>query len=339
MSKEDFTKTLIIAEVGVNHNGDINIAKKLIKEAALAGADIVKFQSFNTDALVTDDAPKAQYQIDSSSDNDSNYQMLKKLELSHNDHIKLINLCESQNIEFLSTAFDINNLNFLIELNMNRIKIPSGEITNLPYLEHIASFDIPVILSTGMSDINEIKDATNILLSNKLKKRNLSILHCTSQYPAPFKEINLNAIPVLKNLFDVNIGYSDHTLGIEAAIAAVTLGAKIIEKHITLDTNFDGPDHKASITPDEFHKMVSAIRNIEQGLGDGHKIPSIEEIKMRNVARRSIIASKKIEKGEMLSFDNVSIMRPGNGISPMEIKKVLGTKAVKVFHKNEYIEL
>ena len=265
--------------------------------------------------------------------------MLKKLELSQNDHIKLINQCKSQNIEFLSTAFDINNLNFLIELNMNRIKIPSGEITNLPYLEYVASFDIPVILSTGMADIDEIKDATNILLSNKLKKRNLSILHCTSQYPAPFKEINLNAIPVLKNLFDVNIGYSDHTLGIEAAIAAVTLGAKIIEKHITLDTNFDGPDHKASITPGEFRKMVSAIRNIEQGLGDGHKIPSIEEIKMRNVARRSIIASKKIEKGEMLSFDNVSIMRPGNGISPMEIKKVIGTKAVKAFDKNEYIEL
>tara|TARA_Y100001970_G_scaffold120839_2_gene149911 strand:+ start:17080 stop:18099 length:1020 start_codon:yes stop_codon:yes gene_type:complete len=339
MSKVDFMKTLIIAEVGVNHNGDINIAKELIMEAALAGADIVKFQSFDTDALVTDDAPKAQYQIDSSSDNDSNYQMLKKLELSQNDHIKLINQCKSQNIEFLSTAFDINNLNFLIELNMNRIKIPSGEITNLPYLEYIASFDIPVILSTGMSDIDEIKDATNILLSNKLKKRNLSILHCTSQYPAPFKEINLNAIPVLKNLFDVNIGYSDHTLGIEAAIAAVTLGAKIIEKHITLDTNFDGPDHKASITPSEFRKMVSAIRNIEQGLGDGNKIPSIEEIKMRNVARKSIIASKKIEKGEMLSFDNVSIMRPGNGISPMEIKKVIGTKAVKAFDKNEYIEL
>ena len=339
MSKVDFTKTLIIAEAGVNHNGDINIAKELIKEAALAGADIVKFQSFNADSLVIDDAPKAQYQIDSSSDNDTSYQMLKKLELSQNDHIKLINQCKSQNIEFLSTAFDINNLNFLIELNMNRIKIPSGEITNLPYLEYVASFDIPVILSTGMADIDEIKDATNILLSNKLKKRNLSILHCTSQYPAPFKEINLNAIPVLKNLFDVNIGYSDHTLGIEAAIAAVALGAKIIEKHITLDTNFDGPDHKASITPTEFRKMVSAIRNIEQGLGDGHKIPSIEEIKMRNVARKSIIASKKIEKGEMLSFDNVFIMRPGNGISPMEIKKVIGTKAVKAFDKNEYIEL
>jgi N,N'-diacetyllegionaminate synthase len=339
MSQADFPKTLIIAEVGVNHNGDINIAKKLIKQAALAGADIVKFQSFNTDALVTNNAPKAQYQVDSNSDNDSNFQMLKKLELSQDDHITLINQCKSHNIEFLSTAFDVNNLNFLIELNMSRIKIPSGEITNLPFLEYIASLGVPVILSTGMSEINEIKDAVNILLSNKLKKTDLSILHCTSQYPATFKEINLKAIPALKNLFDVNIGYSDHTLGIEAAVAAVALGAKIIEKHITLDVNFDGPDHKASITPSEFHKMVLAIRNIEQGLGDGHKTPSIAEIKMRSVARRSIIASKKIEKGETLSFENISIMRPGGGISPMEIKKVIGTKAIKVFHKNEYIEL
>jgi len=336
-SMQPASKTLIIAEVGVNHNGDLKIAKELIKAAAMAGADAVKFQSFNTDTLVTEHAPKAEYQITSGEDNDSNYQMLKKLELSRDDHAVLINECKIHNIEFFSTAFDIDNLEFLLQLNMKRIKIPSGEITNLPFLKYISSINMPVILSTGMADLNEIEDAVGILLSNKLSKSNLSILHCTSQYPAPFDEVNLRAIPALKDKFGIEVGYSDHTLGIEASIAAVALGAKIIEKHITLDSNLPGPDHKASIEPDGLKDMISAIRNIEISLGDGNKKPSLAEIEMRNIARKSLVAKKLISKDEILSEQNVTIKRPGNGISPMLIEEVLGSKAVQGFKEGELI--
>jgi N,N'-diacetyllegionaminate synthase len=329
-------KTLIIAEIGVNHNGDLDIAKTLIQQAAMAGADVVKFQSFNTDLLVTENAPKAEYQQDLKS-NDTNYEMLKKLELDKNDHIELIDECKKNNIEFLSTAFDIDNLDFLLKLDMNRIKISSGEITNLPFLKHISSIDMPVILSTGMADLNEVQDAVDILLSNKLSKNNLSILHCTSQYPAPFHEINLHAIKTLKNSFSVDVGYSDHTLGIEASVAAVALGATIIEKHITLDVNSTGPDHKASIEPDSFKDMTSAIRNIEIGLGNGHKKPSEAEVEMKNIARKSLVAKKSISKNEILSEENVIIKRPGNGISPMLIEEVLGSKAVQSFKEGELI--
>ncbi len=336
MNEADHYKTLIIAEVGVNHNGDLNIAKTLIQEASKAGADVVKFQSFDADLLVTANAPKADYQKDSIQ-NDSNYDMLKKLELARNDHIELINECKTHNIEFLSTAFDIDNLDFLLKLNMNRIKIPSGEITNLPFLRRISSIDLPVILSTGMADLKEVQDAIDILLSNKLSKRNLSILHCTSQYPAPFNEINLNAIKTLKSTFGLEVGYSDHTLGIEASIAAVALGARIIEKHITLDTNLPGPDHKASIEPDGFRDMIVAIRNIEVGLGDGCKKASLAELEMRNIARKSIVAKKSISKDEILSEQNIAIKRPGNGISPMLLEEVLGSKAIKDFLEDELI--
>lgn len=339
MITKDTKKTLIIAEVGVNHNGDIKIAKKLIKEASLAGADVVKFQSFNSELLVTEDAPKAKYQMSSQKDNDSSLQMLKKLELSRNDHHILIDQCQKYNVEFFSTAFDIENLDFLLKLNMKRIKIPSGEITNLPLLEHVSSFDMPVILSSGMADIDEIKDAVGILLSNKLSKDNLSLLHCTSQYPAQFKDINLRAIPELKRVFNINIGYSDHTLGIEAAISAVSLGASIIEKHITLDNSLIGPDHKASITPTEFSMMSKAIRNIEKGLGDGIKSPSKEEMQMRDIARKSLIALREINQGETLTLDNIIIKRPGNGISPMRLKDIIGTKAIKPFKKDDLIEI
>ena len=332
-------KTLIIAEVGVNHNGDLNIAKKLIKEAALAGADVVKFQTFNADLLVTENAPKAAYQKNQDAENDSNYEMLKSLELSREDHLTLIEECDQQGIEFFSTAFDIDSLDFLLELKMNRIKIPSGEITNLPFLEHIATFNLPVILSTGMADIPEIEHALDILLGNKLAKSNLSILHCTSLYPAPFVSINLNVIPALKQKFNLNIGYSDHTLGIEASIAAVSLGAQIIEKHITMDVNLPGPDHKASITPHEFAAMVCAIRNIEIGLGDGCKLPTNNELEMRAIARKSLIASKKINEGEIFTADHIAIKRPGNGISPMKLLEVIGTKAIKSFSKDDLIEI
>ena len=339
MVTENTKKTLIIAEVGVNHNGDIEIAKKLVKEASLAGADVVKFQSFNPDLLVTEDAPKAKYQMSSQADNDSSLQMLKKLELSRDDHHVLIDQCQKYNIEFFSTAFDFENLDFLLQLNMKRIKIPSGEITNLPLLEYVSSFDMPVILSSGMADIDEIKDAVGILLSNKLRKDNLSLLHCTSQYPAQFKDINLRAIPELKKEFNINIGYSDHTLGIEAAISAVSLGASIIEKHITLDNSLIGPDHKASITPTEFSMMSKAIRNIEKGLGDGVKSPSNEEMQMRDIARKSLIALREINQGEILTLDNIIIKRPGNGISPMRLKDIIGTKAIKPFKKDDLIEI
>ena len=331
-------KTLIIAEVGVNHNGDLDLAKQLIMEAALAGADVVKFQTFNTDLLVTENAPKATYQKNKDADNDSNYAMLKSLELSKEDHFNLIKECDLHGIEFFSTGFDIESLSFLLELKMNRIKIPSGEITNLPFLEHIAKFNLPVILSTGMADIPEIEHALNVLLGNKLAKSNLSILHCTSLYPAPFESINLNVIPALKQKFDINIGYSDHTLGIEAAIAAVSLGAQIIEKHITMDVNLPGPDHKASITPHDFKAMVCAIRNIESGLGDGCKLPSDNELEMRAIARKSLIASKNINEGEVLTADHIAIKRPGNGISPMKLYEVIGTKAIKSFLQDDLIE-
>jgi N,N'-diacetyllegionaminate synthase len=337
-SMQPASKTLIIAEVGVNHNGDLKIAKELIKEAALAGADVVKFQTFNADVLVTENAPKAAYQKTIGEVNDSNYAMLKSLELSREDHLTLIKECNLHGIEFFSTGFDIDSLNFLLELKMNRIKIPSGEITNLPFLEHVATFNLPVILSTGMADIEEIERALDILLGNKLTKRNLSILHCTSLYPAPFESINLNAIPALKHKFNINVGYSDHTLGIEAAIAAVSLGAKIIEKHITMDVDMPGPDHKASITPSDFSTMVSAIRNIEIGLGDGHKLPGDSELEMRAIARKSLIASKKINEGEILTADHIAIKRPGNGISPMKLHEVIGTKAVKSFLQDDLIE-
>lgn len=330
-------KTIVIAEVGVNHNGDLNIAKELIKEASIAGADVVKFQSFNADSLVTESAPKADYQVLSNEDKDSSYQMLKKLELSKDDHVVLINECKAHSIEFLSTAFDIDNLDLLLELNMSRIKIPSGEITNLPFLKYISSINMPVILSTGMADLNEIENAIGILLSNKLSRSNLSILHCTSQYPAPFEEVNLRAIPALKNKFGIEVGYSDHTLGIEASIVAVALGATIIEKHITLDSDLPGPDHKASIEPNHLKDMISAIRNIEIGLGDGVKKPSLSEIKMRDVARKSIVAKKKIYKDEILTIENMTIKRPGNGISPMLIEELFGTRAVKDFAEDELI--
>ena len=337
--ESNISKTLIIAEAGVNHNGDLKIAKELIHQAAIAGADLVKFQTFTVAKLLTLEAPKADYQQDPDALTTSNYEMLKSLELSKNDHLELIQECKKHGIEFFSTAFDEVSLSFLLELGMSKIKIPSGEITNKPLLEFIAQFDMPVIMSTGMADLNEIQLAIEVLSNNKLTRENITILHCTSQYPASFENINLRAITSMKKKFNLNIGYSDHTLGAEASIAAVSLGATIIEKHITLDSNMPGPDHKASMEPKDFQDMVSAIRNIERGLGDGRKAPTSEELEMRTVARKSLVANKKIEKGEIFTQENLTVKRPGNGVSPMSINEVIGTKAVYSFEENDLIKI
>ena len=337
--ESNISKTLIIAEAGVNHNGDLKIAKELIHQAAIAGADLVKFQTFTVAKLLTLEAPKADYQQDPDALTTSNYEMLKSLELSKNDHLELIQECKKYGIEFFSTAFDESNLSFLLELGMSKIKIPSGEITNKPLLEFIAQFNMPVIMSTGMADLNEIQLAIEVLSNNKLTRENITILHCTSQYPASFENINLRAITSMKKKFNLNIGYSDHTLGAEASIAAVSLGATIIEKHITLDSNMPGPDHKASMEPKDFQDMVSAIRNIERGLGNGIKAPTSEELEMRTVARKSLVANKKIEKGEIFTQENLTVKRPGNGVSPMSINEVIGTKAVYSFEENDLIKI
>ena len=336
--ESNISKTLIIAEAGVNHNGDLEIAKELIHQAAIAGADLVKFQTFTVAKLLTLEAPKAAYQQDPNALTTSNYEMLESLELSKNDHLELIQECNKHGIEFFSTAFDEASLSFLLELGMSKIKIPSGEITNKPLLEFIAQFDMPVIMSTGMADMNEIQRAIEVLSNNKLTRENITILHCTSQYPASFENINLRAITSMKKKFNLNIGYSDHTLGAEASIAAVSLGASIIEKHITLDSNMPGPDHKASMEPKDFQDMVSAIRNIERGLGNGIKAPTSEELEMRTVARKSLVANKKIEKGEIFTQENLTVKRPGNGISPMKLHEVVGTKAIKSFLQDDLIE-
>ena len=337
--ESNISKTLIIAEAGVNHNGDLKIAKELIHQAAIAGADLVKFQTFTVAKLLTLEAPKADYQKDPDALTTSNYEMLKSLELSKNDHLELIQECKKYGIEFFSTAFDEASLSFLLELGMSKIKIPSGEITNKPLLEFIAQFNMPVIMSTGMADLNEIQLALEVLSNNKLTRENITILHCTSQYPASFENINLRAITSMKKKFNLNIGYSDHTLGAEASIAAVSLGATIIEKHITLDSNMSGPDHKASMEPKDFQDMVSAIRNIERGLGNGIKVPTSEELEMRTVARKSLVANKKIEKGEIFTQENLTVKRPGNGLSPMSIDEVIGTEAEYSFEENDLIKI
>ncbi len=332
-------KTLIIAEAGVNHNGDITIAKELIHQAASAGADIVKFQTFKAEKLLTNDAPMANYQLDASKEDASSYEMLQKLELSENDHSILAKECKKENIEFLSTAFDESSLSFLIDLGISRIKIPSGEITNKPLLNFISQFDMPVIMSTGMADLSEIECAIDALSGKKLTKENISILHCTSQYPAAYDDVNLQAIQSMMDHFNMNVGYSDHTLGSEASIAAVSLGATIIEKHITLDSNMSGPDHKASMEPKDFKLMVSAIRNIEKGLGDGIKKPTDTELDMRLVARKSLVANQNIQKGDIFTLENIAVKRPGTGISPMKIDKILGTKSEYSFKVNDLIKV
>lgn len=333
-------KTLIIAEAGVNHNGSIDIAKQLVDAAVYAGVDYVKFQTFKTENLVSKRAKRAQYQKDSSIDtDDSQFTMLKKLELSIEQHYELIDYCKQKKINFLSTAFDLDSISFLASLKLGLWKIPSGEITNYPYIKKIAQLREPVILSSGMSTLKEIKAALEVLTRWGVEREQLSILHCNTEYPTPMIDVNLNAMVALRDELGVTVGYSDHTKGIEVSIAAVALGAKIIEKHFTLDRKMDGPDHKASIEPDELKLMVDSIRNIEQALGTNEKKVSESEKINLKIARKSIVAKRKIDKGERFTEDNLTVKRPGDGISPMKWEEVIGRKAVRAFAEDELIEL
>lgn len=332
--------TIIIAEAGVNHNGSIVMAKQLIDKAVEAGADYIKFQTFKSDNLVTKTAGQAEYQKKNiGNSDDSQYNMLKKLELSEEQHYELIDYCTEKGIKFFSTAFDMDSIDFLASLNFGLWKIPSGELTNYPYIKKIASFGEPVILSTGMSSSEEIGDTLSLLVSCGLSKEQITILHCNTEYPTPMCDVNLLAMNAIKKQFGTATGYSDHTLGIEVPIAAVALGAKVIEKHFTLDRTLPGPDHKASLEPDELKAMISAIRNIEQALGVETKQVSRSEIKNRSVARKSIVAARHIKAGEIFSEDNLTVKRPGTGISPMKWKSVIGLSAGRDFDIDELIEL
>lgn len=330
---------LIIAEAGVNHNGSLEIAKKLVDSAADAGVDIIKFQTFNSKNLVSKSARMAEYQQKNTGHDESQYAMLKKLELSVEDHLELIRHCNERGIRFFSTAFDMESIDFLHSLHMGLWKIPSGEITNYPYLKKIASYQEPVILSTGMCNLDDIEASLDVLLKEGCKKQNVTILHCNTEYPTPYNDVNLRAMLEIEKKFGTKVGYSDHTNGIEVPIAAVAMGACVIEKHFTLDRNMEGPDHKASLEPAELKKMVQSIRNIEMALGSGHKVVSPSEKKNIEIARKSIVATRDIAKGEILSENNLTVKRPGNGISPMRWNDVIGTVAVRDFSEDEVIEL
>jgi len=330
---------LIIAEAGVNHNGDIVLAKQLVDVAADAGADIVKFQTFNADRLSTQQAKKADYQSLTTGNQESQHQMLSRLELTESMHYEIVEHCTKRSIEFLSTGFDIESIDFLVSLDIKLFKIPSGEITNLPYLRHIGQFGMPIIISTGMATMHDIDAAIGALEKAGTSRSLITILHCTTEYPAPMNEVNLRAMQTIHKDFDVEVGYSDHTAGIEVSIAAAALGATVIEKHFTLDKNFTGPDHKASLEPNELKAMVSAIRNIEISLGDGIKRLTSSEIVNKSVVRKSLVASKIIKAGELFSFENITSKRPGTGISPMSWDDVIGMKAVRDFMIDELIEL
>ena len=330
-------KVFIIAEAGVNHNGSIELAKKLIDVASESGADAVKFQTFKAEKLVSKNAQKAEYQKETTDKTESQFDMIKKLELDLDTHKELISYCKTKNIMFLSTPFDHDSIELLKTLGLEIFKIPSGEITNLPYLRHIGKLDKKVILSTGMADIGEIEDALDILISSGTKKENITVLHANTMYPTPMEDVNLKAMVTIGNTFDIAFGYSDHTLGIEVDIAAVAMGASCIEKHFTLDKTMDGPDHKASLEPDELKAMVEAIRNIELALGSSVKKPSKSEIPNMQIARKSIVAKTEIKKGDKLSEDNITIKRPGNGINPMRWDEIVGSVAFKDYGEDELI--
>lgn len=329
---------LIIAEAGVNHNGDLEMAKRLVAVAAAAGANFVKFQTFDAAKLVAAQAPKAAYQIAATGGDESQYEMVRKLELSRADHEVLIAECAAHGIGFFSTGFDTGSIDMLIELGLDRIKIPSGEITNLPFLRHVASCGLPVILSTGMATIAEIDAAVAVLEAGGASRAALTILHCNTEYPTPMHDVNLRAMVSLGTTFGTAVGYSDHTQGIEVAIAAVALGATVIEKHFTLDRSLPGPDHLASLEPDELAAMVAAIRNIEAALGDGIKRPSTSEAKNRPIARKSIVAARTIACGERFDAVNLTAKRPGTGISPMAWDDIVGRLASRDYATDDQIE-
>jgi len=330
-------KVFIIAEAGVNHNGSICLAKKLIDMAASSGADAVKFQTFKAENLVSKNAQKADYQKETTDASESQFDMIKKLELDVETHKELIAYCQEKDIMFLSTPFDHDSIDMLKNLGLEIFKIPSGEITNLPYLRHIGSLNKQVVLSTGMSNLEEVRGALNILINAGSSKENITVLHANTMYPTPMEDVNLNAMLTIHKEFDVEVGYSDHTLGIEVDIAAVAMGASCIEKHFTLDKTMDGPDHKASLEPEELKAMVLAIRNIEKALGGDEKKPSPSESANIKVVRKSIVASQNIKKGDLLTNENIAAKRPGGGISPMQWDKVIGKVASKDYNENELI--
>ncbi|CAB1241659.1 N,N'-diacetyllegionaminic acid synthase [Clostridiaceae bacterium BL-3] len=330
----DKKHVFIIAEAGVNHNGDINTAKKLIDTACEAGADAVKFQTFRAENLVIKDAPKAEYQKKTTGSS-SQFEMLKKLELSFEDHINLKEYCDRRKIVFLSTPFDFESVNLLEKVGVEYYKISSGDLTNIPLLEYIAKLQKPMIVSTGMANLGEVEMAVKAI--NKYMDENIYLLHCTSNYPASYKDVNLNAIITLKNAFKLPVGYSDHTIGIEIPVAAAAMGAKIIEKHFTLDRGMEGPDHKASLEPDELKKMVDGIRNVEKAFGDGIKRCNLSEENTKKVARKSIVARNNLKKGQKLSLDDIAFKRPETGIKPVYANVVVGKKLIRDVYKDELI--
>lgn len=333
------TRTLIIAEAGVNHNGDLAFAKKLVDAAAEAGADLVKFQTFNADRLVTRAAKKADYQAQFTDRDETQHNMLHRLELTPVMHHELIAHCHMRNIGFLSTGFDTESVDLLASLGQQLFKIPSGEITNLPYLRHVGRLGMPIVLSTGMSNMPEIASAIQALEDAGTPRSKVTVLHCTTAYPTPMSDVNLRAMQTIKATLGVAVGYSDHTSGFEIAIAAVGLGATVIEKHFTLDRNLPGPDHQASLEPAELKAMVAAIRNIEAALGDGVKKSTASEAKNILVARKSLVASRNILLGEEFSAENLTAKRPGTGISPMRWDEIIGLKAIRNFEADEFIEV
>ncbi len=327
----------IIAEAGVNHNGSIKLAKDLIDVAVESGADAVKFQTFKAENLVSKTAEKADYQKKTTDALESQFDMIKKLELDVSTHKELLAYCQEKGIMFLSTPFDHDSIDLLSDLGLQIFKIPSGEITNLPYLKHIGSLGKRVILSTGMSDLKEVEDALSILIDAGTSKTNITVLHANTMYPTPMEDVNLNAMLTIQKEFDISVGYSDHTLGIEVDIAAVAMGATVIEKHFTLDKVMDGPDHKASLEPEELMIMVKGIRNIEKALGSSKKKPSPSESININIVRKSIVANKDIQKGDLLTDKNIIVKRPGYGISPMKWDGIIGTVATKNYKIDDLI--
>lgn len=330
-------KTFIIAEAGVNHNGSIDLAKQMIDVALEAGADAVKFQTFKSENLVSKNAPKADYQKVSTGSSESQFEMIKRLELDENAHKILFAYCREKSIQFLSSPFDLDSIDLLNKLGMEIFKVPSGEITNLPYLRKIGGLNKKVIMSTGMADLKEVEDALDVLKNSGTELKNITVLHCNTEYPTPIENANLQAMLTISQTFGVSSGYSDHTLGIEVAIAAVALGANVIEKHFTLDKNMEGPDHKASLEPDELKAMVHAIRNIENALGNGIKKASPSELKNKPIVRKSIVAACDIQKGEIFTKKNIIVKRPGTGISPMRWDEIVGKTSTKDYHEDDLI--
>ncbi len=331
-------KTLVIAEAGVNHNGDFNLALQLVEAAANAGADVVKFQTFQAKAIATSKADKAAYQKQTTGKSESQLAMLQKLELTPEQHLKLIDHCQFCGIEFLSTAFDLASIDLLALLNLQRWKIPSGEITNLPYLRKIGSLKQSVILSTGMANLAEVESAIDVLEQAGTSRSQLTVLHCTTQYPAPLDEVNLRAMQTMAQAFGLAVGYSDHTDGIAVPIAAVAMGATVIEKHLTLDCAMEGPDHRASLEPNQFTGMVQGIRAIQQAIGVGIKRPTVSEKINLPIVRKSLVAARAIPAGEVFSDENVTAKRPGTGISPMHWDALIGREASRGYAPDELIE-